>query len=111
MNRLSAHQGIFLGIAGLLLLAILPLPYVLYTGLNLVMALAGGLLIAVGVKSGKVFWALPGAATVLLYLPAFNQDFDKATWIALDLIFIPIFAVAALTIRGRVLEEWLGSSQ
>ncbi len=109
MNKLSAHQGIFLGIAGLLFLAILPLPYGIYTALNLVIALAGGLLIGIGVKSGKAFWALPGAAAVLLYLPAFNQGFDKATWIVVDLIFIPIFLVAGLTIRGRFLEEWLGS--
>jgi len=109
MNKLTAHQQIFLGIAGLLLIAILPLPYALYTPLNLVVALAGGLLIAIGVKSGNPLWAVPGAAAVILYLPAFNQGFDKATWIVVDLIFIPIFVVAGLTIKGRVLEAWIRS--
>jgi len=54
-------------------------------------------------------WAVPGAAAVILYLPAFNQGFDKATWIVVDLIFIPIFVVAGLTIKGRLLEAWISS--
>jgi hypothetical protein len=47
---------------------------------------------------------VPGIAAVLLYLPAFNQPFEKATWIFLDLMFIGIFVSAAIVLKGRFLE-------
>lgn len=104
MKTYSAHQLIFFAISGVLLFAIFPLPYSFYTAINLFVALTGGLLVFVAYKLQKWFWAVPGVAAVALYLPAFGQPFDKATWVTLDLIFIAVFLVAAITLRGRVLE-------
>ena len=104
MNNFTAHQFIFLGVSVVLLIAILPLPLPLYTAINLFVALAGGLLVWVAWKASVFLWTIPGLAAVLLYLPALNQPFDKATWVVLDLVFIGVFVTAALTLKGRLLE-------
>ena len=104
MKNYSAHQLIFLGISAILLIAILPLPEDLYVAINLFAALSGALLVWVAWKSKRFLWVVPGIAAVLLYLPAFNQPFEKATWIFLDLVFIGIFVSAALVVKGKLLE-------
>lgn len=104
MKTYSAHQLIFFGISGVLLLAIFPLPYSFYTAINLFVALTGGLLVFIAYRLEKWLWIVPGAAAIFLYLPAFGQPFDKTTWVTLDVIFIVVFLVAAITLRGRVLE-------
>ena len=105
MKTYAAHQLIFFGISAILLLAILPLPVDFYIAINLFAALSGALLVWVAWRSKRFLWVAPGIAAVLLYLPAFNQPFEKATWIFLDLVFIGIFVSAALTLRGRLLES------
>ena len=104
MHTYSAHQIIFFGISAVLLFAIFPLPYSFYTAINLFVALAGGLLIYIAYKLQRWLWLGPGAAAIFLYLPAFGQPFSKATWVALDLVFIAVFVSAALTLKGRILE-------
>lgn len=104
MKTYAAHQLIFLGISVMLLVAILPLPADFYIAINLFAALSGALLVWVAFKSKRFLWMVPGIAAVLLYLPAFNQPFDKATWIILDLVFTGVFVSAALTLKGRLLE-------
>jgi predicted membrane channel-forming protein YqfA (hemolysin III family) len=104
MKNYSAHQLIFLGISAILLIAILPLPEDLYVAINLFAALSGALLVWVAWKSKRFLWVVPGIAAVLLYLPAFNQPFEKATWIFLDLVFIGIFVSAAMVLKGKLLE-------
>ena len=104
MRSYAAHQKIFLGISGVLFVAILPIPPPFYTATNLFIALSGGLLVWIAWKSGRYLWVVPGVAAFFLYLPAFNQPFDKSTWVILDLIFIGVFLSAALTLKGDVLE-------
>ena len=103
-NNLAAHQYIFYGVSAVLGLAILPLPYSFYTPINLIVALAAALLVFVGYRAHSFGWSVPGLAGVICYLPAFNQPFEKSTWVVLDLIFIGVFVASALVIRGRVLE-------
>jgi hypothetical protein len=104
MKNYSAHQLIFLGISVILLIAILPLPEDFYVAINLFAALSGALLVWAAWKSKRFLWVVPGIAAVVLYLPAFNQPFEKATWIFLDLVFIGIFVSAAMVLKGRLLE-------
>jgi hypothetical protein len=104
MKNYSAHQLIFLGISAILLIAILPLPGDFYVAINLFAALSGALLVWVAWKSKRFLWVVPGIAAVLLYLPAFNQPFEKSTWIILDILFIGIFVAAALVMKGELLE-------
>lgn len=105
MNNYSAHQVIFMGIAGVLFIAMLPLPVDFYVAINLFAALAGGLLIYVSSKAKKYGWVLPGIAAIILYLPAFNQPFVKSTWVVIDIVFIVIFLAAAFNLNGRYLEN------
>ena len=104
MRKFAAHQVIFLSISAILLIAVLPLPGNYYIAINLFAALCGALLAWIAWKSRKFLWAIPGVAAVVLYLPAFNQPFDKATWIVIDLFFIGIFVSAALSLKERFLE-------
>lgn len=104
MKTYAAHQLIFLGISAILLIAIFPLPGDFYIAINLFAAVSGALLVWVAWKSQRFLWVAAGIAAVLLYLPAFNQPFEKATWILLDLVFVGIFASAAMVLKGRVLE-------
>jgi hypothetical protein len=104
MKNYAAHQLIFLGISAILLIAILPLPGDFYVAINLFVAVSGAFLVWVAWKSKRFLWVVPGIAAVLLYLPAFNQPFEKATWIFLDLMFIGIFVSAAIVLKGRFLE-------
>jgi hypothetical protein len=104
MKNYAAHQLVFLGISAILLLAILPLPGDFYVAINLFAALSGAFLVWVAWKSRRFLWVVPGIAAVLLYLPAFNQPFEKATWVFLDLVFIGIFVSAAMVLKGRLLE-------
>lgn len=104
MKTYAAHQLIFFGISAILLIAILPLPVDFYIAINLFVALSAGLLVWVAWKTSSFVWVIPGLAGVLLYLPVLNQPFDKATWVILDLIFAGVFLIAALNLRGRILE-------
>jgi|AntAceMinimDraft_12_1070368.scaffolds.fasta_scaffold184229_1 hypothetical protein len=105
MKNFSAHQILFFVITGVLFVAIFPLPYGLYTAINLFVAVAGGLLTFIAVKLKSFAWVIPGCAAVILYLPAFGQPFEKSTWVVLDLIFMGVFLGAALSLKGRVLEQ------
>ena len=72
--------------AGLLLLAVLPLPYAYYTLLRIVVSIVAGISVWNSFEEGQTGWAFGLAIMVLMWNPIFPFYMDKTAWIICDLI-------------------------
>lgn len=105
MRNLAGHQFIFLATAGLLLFAILPLPYGLYLPIRTLVAISGAYLVYVAYQN-KSFGLIPvGAAAFVLFAPVFGFGFEKVIWAVFDLIFAAAFAYASRATETELAED------
>ena len=78
-------------VAGLLLFAILPLPYAYYLLLRIVVAGAAGLTVYKLYEDEQMGWAFVFGIIALLWNPFIPFYMDKSVWIIFDLIGAGIF--------------------
>jgi len=84
-NRISIKPAIIASIA-LLILAVFPLPYGFYTLLRIVVFLTAGYISWFCYKSKKIKWTWTMGFMSLIFNPVIPLHFERALWVAVDLI-------------------------
>jgi hypothetical protein len=79
------YRVFFAEVGALLILAAFPLPYSFYTFLRGVVSIGGGFLVYRAFSTKNKLWAAPGIASLLLFPSIFGFEFDKETWVLIDL--------------------------
>ena len=78
-------------VAGLLLFAVLPLPYIYYQLLRIVITLIAAVNAYKFYEDKDMAWVLVFGVIALIWNPIFPIYMDKSVWIILDLIGAGIF--------------------
>ena len=78
-------------VTGLLLFAVLPLPYVYYQLLRIVVTLIAAVNAYKFYEDNQMAWVLVFGIIALIWNPIFPIYMDKSVWIILDLIGAGIF--------------------
>jgi hypothetical protein len=77
--------------AGLLLLAVLPLPYAYYTLLRWVVTAVSGYCIFLSYEDKSMGWAFVFAILAILFNPLVPFYMDKSSWMIFDIVAAGLF--------------------
>lgn len=88
-------------VAGMLLLALVPLPYAYYTLLRWVVTGVSGYSAYVSFNEDSIGWALTFAVVAILFNPFVPFYMEKESWAVLDLAAAVLFGISAFVSRDR----------
>jgi hypothetical protein len=94
---------LFLVPAGMMLLALAPLPYGYYQLLRLVTFVAGGIIAAAFWRRGSEGWAVCFAVLALLFNPLIRVYLEREVWMIANLVAAAVF-VCGLGAARRISE-------
>ncbi|NQT97178.1 MAG: hypothetical protein HQ562_05490 [Candidatus Marinimicrobia bacterium] len=86
--------------SGLLLIALLDLPYGYYTLLRIIICILAGYTAYVAYESEKIPWVWIFGLIAILFNPVIPIYLDRETWAVIDIIVALVFAVSITQIKS-----------